>query len=278
MGLRRRALPAGWYPGGRSEVLEIMRAWEKEIENSGKSAFSGIAGVVPHAGWTFSGKLAFSVFKGLEGDLDSIVVVGGHLPPSGGILTARESEYETPLGNIAADLDLLNLIEGAINCKEDVYSDNTVEIQMPFIKYLFPSVKTVGLRAEPGRNALNLGEVLCNCARKLKKKIAVVGSTDLTHYGPSYGFSPAGKGKKAEEWVMEINDRKIIEALLSLRAAEAIELAVHEKSACSAGGAAAAAAYASGCGVKEGVLIDYYTSLKIHSSDSFVGYAGIIYG
>ena len=29
---------------------------------------------------------------------------------------------------------------------------------------------------------------------------AIIGTTDLTHYGPDYGFTPQGMGPKANAW------------------------------------------------------------------------------
>ena len=58
---------------------------------------------------------------------------------------------------------------------------------------------------------------------------------------------------------------------------EALLLARKNFSACSAGGAVCALSFAKEKGIKKGKLIRYQTSWDIYPSDSFVGYAGIIY-
>ena len=53
-------------------------------------------------------------------------------------------------------------------------------------------------------------------AKELKVSILVFGSTDLTHYGPNYGWSPKGYGPEAVKWVKEVNDKKFIDQALKL--------------------------------------------------------------
>jgi AmmeMemoRadiSam system protein B len=99
----------------------------------------------------------------------------------------------------------------------------------------------------------------------------------LTHYGPNYGFSPRGGGEEAVKWVKEVNDRRFLDAVMSLSLREAMDLALKEQSACSAGAAAAAAEYARLEGATEGKLIRYTTSWDMYPASSFVGYAAIVF-
>ena len=112
MKIRRRVLPPGWYPGTEEETRETIERYLRDL--GGRAAIEapeGIAGVVPHAGWEFSGRTALEIFLHIRRPVDTIVVVGGHLSPSAGILAAMEEGYETPLGILPADLKLLADIE-----------------------------------------------------------------------------------------------------------------------------------------------------------------------
>jgi hypothetical protein len=142
---------------------------------------------------------------------------------------------------------------------------------------LFPKARALALRAPPAEIALRLGEALAACARETGRRTAVVGSTDLTHYGPNYGFSPRGSGAAALEWVREVNDRRLVDALVGLQLDQALQLSLRERSACSAGGAVAAARFAQELGCTGGRLLEYATSHDVHPGSSFVGYAAIIY-
>jgi AmmeMemoRadiSam system protein B len=118
---------------------------------------------------------------------------------------------------------------------------------------------------------------VASAADALRRRVGVVGSTDLTHYGPNYGFVPKGAGAEAERWVRDVNDRRFIDALVSMDERAARDHAVREHSACSAGGAIAAMAFAREQGATRGDLVAYRTSREVHLSDSFVGYAAVLY-
>ena len=280
MTIRRRVLPPGWYPGTEEETQETIERYLRDI--GGRSSIEsqeGISGVAPHAGWEFSGRIALDVLLHIRNPVGTIVVVGGHLSPSAGILAAMEDGYETPLGILPADLELLGVIEtlSEISFSEDRSADNTVEVQLPFIKYLFPESRALSIRAAPSADSIVLGKAIKEAAESLGRTVAVIGSTDLTHYGSNYGFSPAGMGEEAVNWVKEVNDRGFIDSLLAMDPEAALDHAARNQSACSAGGAVAALSFAREMGANEGELIQYLTSYDIYPNESFVGYAGIIY-
>ena len=65
--------------------------------------------VCPHAGWTFSGRLAAMAIASLKA-VDTVVVIGGHLAPGSPILCAREKAFGTAAGEIRADAALLKAL------------------------------------------------------------------------------------------------------------------------------------------------------------------------
>ena len=278
MKVRKRSLPPGWYPGGSSETLREIKTFETDLQEVVTTACAGVA---PHAGWTFSGQLAFQVLRCFPPDVRTVAIVGGHMHPRSGVVAAFEEGFETPLGTIEADRELLEFLRGSLEVFEDRQADNTVEIHLPLVKYLFPSARVVALRCAPSEEALTLGEALAGADPKLGREpeggLAVLGSTDLTHYGRNYGFTPRGQGAEALAWVREVNDRRFIEALTALELDKALSTANQEHSACSAGGAVAAARFAEVKGCRSGRLLAYRTSHDVYPGESFVGYAGIIY-
>jgi MEMO1 family protein len=274
MHVRKRYLPPGWYPGAAAQIRGTIERMESTFP---PAAADAVAAVVPHAGWEYSGSLALEVLSRLSRRIDTIVIIGGHLGPADGILCAYEDAYETPLGSIAADLELLADLRAELPIREDRYADNTVEVQLPFVRHLFPDAMALGIRVSPSAEAGRLGETLARAAAARGRRLAVAGSTDLTHYGSSYGFAPAGAGETAQAWVREVNDRRFIESLLALDFDAALDRALGERSACSAGGALAALSFARQKGVGRGELVRYMTSLDVRPTESFVGYAGVVF-
>ncbi len=244
---------------------------------SGGAGGLAVAGVAPHAGWQFSGSVAAKVFARLDPNAATVVIVGGHLHSGDAVVAADEDCYETPQGNRDADTELLARLGQEVALQPDLVADNTVEVQLGLAAHFFPGSRVLGMRAPPSEGSYELGGLLYRAALELDRTVVIVGSTDLTHYGPNYGFSPAGEGRRAVEWVRNTNDARMIEALVGMDPSLAVNRAQEERSACSVGGALVAMGFAAARGIQRGRVIDYLTSYDVRPDASFVGYAGIVY-
>jgi MEMO1 family protein len=278
MTMRKRALPQGWYPARADECA-------REIESflEGFTPPHGIwrGGVVPHAGWYFSGKAAARVIGSIAGNFhpDRIVIYGGHLQAGSQPVAYTEEWWETPLGPHPMDAQVAsNLVsQGTAVAASRMFSDNTVEIQLPLVKHFFPNVPVVAIHAPASTAAVELGKTLAELLGKQGLTAAYIGSADLTHYGPNYGFSPKGTGPAAVQWVKEENDRTLIERAVVMDSETLIREARSMHNTCSVGPIASVIASMSTLGVTQGRLLEYYTSYDIMPDSSFVGYAAILY-
>jgi len=277
MRIRARMLPPGWYPGSKSGCLaeiEQMVAGVKPLP-SGAKVFGGI---VPHAGWYFSGKLAARVFylNSLVTQPQVVAVFGGHLGGNSPPLLVAEEAWETPLGDLPLATEFYEPLRKRLTFQEEYSGDNTIEVQLPLVKHFFPQAKVLAVRAPHSPQAIALGEAVAAVAGELKLSLLAFGSTDLTHYGPNYGWAPKGYGPDAVKWVKEVNDKKFVDLALKMDGPGMLQAAAQDQSACSAGAAVAAIAAAKKMGAKKANLVNYYTSYDIMPGDSFVGYAGIV--
>lgn len=270
MRMRERSLPLGWYPQSPSDIEGLIAQWSQNRPRKG-----ACAAIAPHAGWGFSGRLAALSLLSLA-DAETIVVIGGHLPRDYPVLAAMEESFETPLGGIQRDNELYSALASRLRLEEDRARDNTVEVQLPLVKALFPQARLLWLRAPAGQSSLDLGLALAEAAGGLGRDIVCLGSTDLTHYGPDYGFEPMGRGARAETWVREVSDRGFIDALLDMDGPTAL-LRGEEGAACSAGAAVAALGFAQALGCDESLLLGYGTSLDVRRAPSFVGYCSLAF-
>ncbi|MFP4373215.1 MAG: AmmeMemoRadiSam system protein B [Spirochaetaceae bacterium] len=269
--LRSRTLPPGWYPQREEVVRRQLERWRDP--DGHEHRFEAV--VVPHAGWDFSGELAFRTMQRLLPDPRVVVVVGGHLREGSPVRMAPEDGYETPLGVIEAAAGLRGFLDRRMEITDDTVPDNTVEVQLPMVKFLFPRAQGAYLRSPPDDQALRLGEELAAYARETDGGVVVIGSTDLTHYGPNFGFTPRGTGEESLRWVREQNDRGFLDAVVAMDARRAIDHALSHHSACSPGAAATAATFAGARGARHGVLVGHATSYEKHQDVSFVGYGGV---
>ncbi len=272
--IRARSLSAGWYPATELETRRQFHAWETSLD---PVAERFVAVIVPHAGWSYSGALAYRAMRALSEDVATIVVVGGHLQRADPILISAESGFETPMGTLETDQELAGLLRARLPVVDDLAPGNSVEVQLPMAHHLYPDVRVVALRCPPRPVSQDLGRTIAACAAELDRRICVIGSTDLTHYGPAYRFTPVGTGSGANHWVRAENDMPIIEAMLRMDPDQTIRLAEERRAACSAGAAAAAFAYAASRSSSRGVLLEYAQSSDVSPDLSFVGYAAIGY-
>ena len=162
-------------------------------------------------------------------------------------------------------------------------NEHSIEVQVPFIQYLFGGAKIVPIVVTPSRSAVALGESVGEIIAGSGKNVVCLGSTDLTHYGPHYGFEPVGGGDEAFLWAKEVNDRQFINYALKMDPDGMLNHAAENFSACGAGAAAALVAAAGKLGAERGVELGHTNSSEImrqkmgsRSQDS-VGYAAIVF-
>jgi AmmeMemoRadiSam system protein B len=287
----RQPIVAGqFYPGGHDSCVdEINQCLEKEALGEFLPE-TIVAGIVPHAGWTFSGALAalvFSAVKKRHEQVDTFVIFGA----AHGYFGRRPAVYEaggwtTPLGNAPVDEELAHLVLSTGEAVSDSgahRSEHSIEVQVPFIQQLFAQAKILPIVVPPTYEAVTLGTSVGDIVGQSEKKIVCIGSTDLTHYGPHYGFTPMGTGAEAVKWAGEVNDRKFIDLALAMAADGMLVEAAEDGNACGAGAAAAAVAAARKLGKTEGVLLAQTNSSEVmqremgSSSADSVGYAAIVY-
>ncbi|MBI4650567.1 AmmeMemoRadiSam system protein B [Candidatus Desantisbacteria bacterium] len=286
--MNHKSVAAGsFYPADRSSCKETIEHFKEKVKTSLRSDIS--AGIVPHAGWIFSGQIAFNVFSSIRSSPDMTFIILGAVHASNIYTSAifGDEAWETPLGKAEVDINLCEEIAdnsqglAELNSRAHLY-EHSIEVQVPFIQYLFPQAKIVPIMVVPDKNAVLLGKILAKLCRLSgsRKKIYVIGSSDLTHYGWNYDFAPFGIGQTGHDWVVKENDHRMIEMILKGDPDKIIKEAHVNKNACGAGAIGGTAAFARTLGIKEGELLLYTTSCDVmpeYGNTSFVGYAGIVF-
>lgn len=278
MSVRPRTLPVGWYPGSGQEVKRELADFVSGVKPLG-AGVKVYGGVMPHAGWYFSGKLAARVFYlASQAQQPQVVCIfGGHLGGGSPPLLVQDEAWETPLGDIALATAMFEPLQQKIACRPEPPGDNTIEVQLSMVKYFFPQAKLLAIRAPHSQQAMQLGQAVVQTAQELELSLLAFGSSDLTHYGPNYGWAPKGYGAAAVKWVKEVNDKTYVDRALNMDAQGVLQAAAQDQSSCSAGATAAAISAAREMGAAKATLVDYYTSYDIRPDNSFVGYAGILF-
>ena len=286
MSTRKPVFAGSWYPGKAAECEKLIQEFltDDRFKVQPDAGYKG--GIVPHAGWVFSGSLACNVIAGLQGEAntqkpDTIVIFGMHLPPNVSGYIMAEGAWETPFGDLMIDEAIARPIAKQFSLTEETAGrftpDNTIELQLPFIKYFFPEAKLVPIGPPAASTALEIGKKAAEAAESAGKTIKIIGSTDLTHYGPNFGFTPAGKGRAAYEWVKDKNDSQVIDAMIDMAPETVIKEGLSNHNACCPGAAAAAIAAVKSLGAQNARFVGYSSSYEHSPGDTFVGYGGVLF-
>ncbi len=281
METKKSAFSGTWYPATARECEASIEKFLQEKQGPLTGSFVG--GIVPHAGWYFSGSIACRVIASLQSDerIDTIILFGAHMHRQSEPFILGHGAVETPFGDIEVDTELVDRICAGISIRKRPPSkfpdENTLELQNPFIRYFFPKAKIVIMGVAPSFFATVIGATAVAEAGQLSRKIRVIGSTDMTHYGPDFGLTSAGSGEKAVDWVTHTNDRTAIEAMKRMAEEEIIHEGLTHQNMCCPGAAAATVAAVKKMGAVRALELDYATSFEKSAAPSFVGYAGILY-
>jgi len=242
---------------------------------------------VPHAGWVFSGATAAKVFRALRVHAapETVVFFGAvHRWPGDRAAVDDHDAWRTPLGDVPVDGDLAAAVleagPEAVERNAAAHAhEHSIEVQVPFVRKLFPEARILPVAAPPVPGIEAAGKAVARAAAATGRRVVVVASTDLTHYGMNYFSVNHGPLPGALGWMRE-NDARFIERVKALDAVGVVAEAQRHHNACGAGAVAAAIAAARSAGAVEAALLEYTTSYDAMGgrfADSAVGYAGLVF-
>ena len=198
-------MTGSWYPGTGREIRALAERWEKRI--GGEKSTDGMAQPVPekpnvllmpHAGWAYSGEIAWRAARLARGAKCRRVVI---LAPSHRAwienrLVAPEAEaVSTPLGKIAIDrdwIDRLALMAPVAHSDRIHMAEHSAQIEYPLLQLALGDGFTLAplVMGTFGRDQMAM------CARALARLMddntLLVVSSDFTHYGSDFSYVPYG--------------------------------------------------------------------------------------
>ncbi len=282
----RQPVVAGmFYPADPAQCLREVQAYLKAASVDVRGVIRG--GIVPHAGWTFSGATAARVFEAIatQSPPETLVCFGavhswGVSVPS---MYGRGS-WRTPIGELEVDQELARAVlsesDGQVVDRPEAHQgEHSIEVQLPFIKALFPEARILPIAVPPSSVASQVGIAVARAAEHLGRAVVAIGSSDLTHYGPRYGFAPVGVGPRGLEWAKE-NDRHLLELVVQMEAEQVVPEAQRHHNACGSGAIAAAIAFSAALGATRGIVLQHITShevMPMGRPTDLVGYAAVVF-
>lgn len=190
--------PAYWadryYPGDREALRKqvdefLARASPPEI--AGKP----LAIISPHAGYMYSGLVAATGYRCLQGHTYKRVIALGfsHTVSHEGVNVPKElTAYATPLGEVPIDREVCDrLLEKPVfSARPDVdRGEKSVEVQLPFLQRVLKDFRLVPLLV--GRMAdRDYAEAARAILPLIDDDTLLVASSDFTHFGPNFLYQP----------------------------------------------------------------------------------------
>lgn len=230
-----------------------------------------VACVLPHAGYTYSGKVAATTLSQIDLG-DACILLGpnhtGYGTPAS-IMT--EGEWLTPLGPVSIDREIATaLIKECAYLEDDELAhtyEHSLEVQLPLIQVLHNQSFTfvpITLATNDDLVYKKIADAIATVIRASKKSITIIASSDMTHYETQ----PQANKK----------DEEAIRSILALKPEELLAKVEKQNiTMCGAIPTAVAIMSAKKLGATKARLAAYQTSGDVTEDfTSVVGYAGII--
>ncbi|HJJ99147.1 MAG TPA: AmmeMemoRadiSam system protein B, partial [Methanocorpusculum sp.] len=264
-GCRHADLAGMFYPEDAEELGALLDALFSSTVTSVTSPYGVL---VPHAGYIYSGKCAACAYARVPETFSGIFVVIG--PSHAGCMTATaDLVWETPLGPVLPDESLVAALTAAgISNRPDLLrvQENSLEVQMPFIRYRFPQAKVVPILL----GDQSLFEV-CRVAVALSQAIGAVNAMDVVIVASGDGshYVPAAVAERDDLMVLAAAAKLDVQAFYE-------KLTEVKPSMCGYGCIAVMMLASKQLGAREAKVIMYQTSGDaIGDSREVVGYAAM---
>jgi len=188
----RSSLAGTWYSADAETLAEQIEGFFQKAQV--KPINNVIALILPHAGYRYSGQTAVCGLKTTDTKYKRIIIIGpSHRFSMEEILSVpRVTHYETPLGQIPLDVELINkLLKYSIfqNVPQAHKYEHSVQIELPLLQYGQKDFRLVPIVA--GSCSLQTIAEAGNILRSLVDEgTLVVASSDFVHYGRSHLYVP----------------------------------------------------------------------------------------
>ncbi|MBL4679385.1 MAG: AmmeMemoRadiSam system protein B [Pseudomonadales bacterium] len=140
--IRRAAVAGSFYPQNKQELYSTVDTLLGERGGIDKSIK---AIIVPHAGYIYSGSTAAELYKLLDKNFSRVILMGpSHHVAFKGMATSSAKYYETPLGLIELDTEIIQAISAQTVCLDRAHlNEHSLEVHLPFLQHHLNNFKLV---------------------------------------------------------------------------------------------------------------------------------------
>ncbi|MDP6545684.1 MAG: AmmeMemoRadiSam system protein B [Phycisphaerae bacterium] len=288
--MRQPIVSDAFYEASSAQCLRHARALieSADIDNRPPGDIRG--GLLPHAGWNYSGQLAAITLKALAagGPPKTVVFFGADHSRALRCAEVYDSgAWLTPLGPAPIDTqaaDALISYGPPFRANRIAHSrEHSIEVQIPLLQALCPDAMILPVAVPLTELSVEIGNALTTALNQLDYRWVIAGSTDLTHHGGERFDAPGGTGQAGLDYSVA-NDRKILDLIEAMRAEDIVPHALDHGNACGPGAIAATIAACRQLGAAAGHTLKYTNSQEVmrqlmpnHTDETTVGYASVVF-
>ncbi|HUP03854.1 MAG TPA: AmmeMemoRadiSam system protein B [Bryobacteraceae bacterium] len=177
-----------WYPERAGELRSLLEDLFERSSRRVPFVFpNGVGFVVPHAGPAYSGTVAAAAYRAIRAQAPERIVLLA-FPHRGGLKGVAAPDVKaisTPLGEVEIERPCADFPSVA----ESRVCDHSLEIQLPFLQWAAPRARIAALyvgRLDHDERAAAAQTL----AALWRPGVVFVASSDFTHYGSGFGFTP----------------------------------------------------------------------------------------
>ena len=188
--IREPAVAGTFYPEDPGELTSAVDTLLAQCNGQLEPDRELRALISPHAGYTYSGRVAAEAYACLKGRGFSTVVLVGpdHYIGFEGVAVYPSGAFLTPLGEVQVDEELARIFleagSGVLAAPEAHQREHALEVQLPFLQRVAPQVRIVPVLM--GFRSRTNVEIMANVLSRAldNPQVVLVASTDLSHYHP----------------------------------------------------------------------------------------------
>jgi len=186
----------GWYPTDPQALEQKI----KQLDATAHQIYQAPtdpkirAIIVPHAGYTYSGAVAAAAYRLLDPNQydTAIVICPSHSAQFDGIALSSTHSTHVPNGTLVINQEFTRELAQKppfLYHDQAFAHEHAIEIQLPLIKHYLKKITIVPMIIGTVTKT-NLEKAAQELAKFITDKTLVIVSTDFTHYGTRFGYTP----------------------------------------------------------------------------------------
>ncbi len=194
--IRPPAVAGSFYPSDTTELAVVLDECfvSSPLGPSGRQSprLALIAGMVPHAGYLYSGPCAAHLYARLADSVERLIIIGvNHWARGHRAALSPADAWQTPFGSVPVDQEINAILEQRVHfLKRDELAhaqEHSIEVQLPFLQrvlrqFTFVPISLSDVSTEECSELGSAVAEVCKLDSARQNKTLILASTDLSHY------------------------------------------------------------------------------------------------